>query len=128
MENEELIEKAKSVAKENRLNKLCTSGEVGAALVTDKGNTYIGNSLGCACGMGWCGERSAIASMISHGESRIKTIVAVGTDGTPLAPCGICREMMMQINIENKDTDVILSGKTVKLSGLLPEFWFNENK
>lgn len=128
MENKDLIEKAKSVARENKLNDLCTAGEVGAALITDKGNVYIGSSLGCACALGWCGERSAIASMITGGESRIKTIVAVRIDGIPLAPCGICREMMMQINIENKNTEVILSGKTVKLSELLPEFWFNKNE
>ena len=83
--------------------------------------------MDCGCGIGFCAEVSAIASMTTSGESKIKTIVAVGSDGKILSPCGKCRELMMQINPENKEIEVILENKVLKLKDLLPEYWFNKN-
>ena len=79
MNNEELIQKAKSVAITKQIAEETAVGEVGAALITDKGNVYTGASIHAPSGLGFCGEASAIAAMITNGENRIKTIVA--TDG-----------------------------------------------
>ena len=53
-----------------------TVGDVGCALVTDKGNVYLGVCIDTSLGMGFCAEHSAIAAMITHGEHIIKKIVS----------------------------------------------------
>jgi len=121
MTNEELIQKAKSVVGRKQVSELTFVGEVGVALVTDKGNIYMGVSIHAPCGLGFCGESSAIAAMITNGENRIKTIVAVNEQGNILSPCGKCRETIRQVNKENMDVDVILKDKVIKLKDLLPD-------
>lgn len=124
MSNEELIEKAKSVLKPRKIKHGFTVGDVGCALITDKGNVYLGVSIDACCGMGFCAEHSAIAAMVTHGEHIIKKIVAVVEDGTPISPCGRCREFMHQIHEENIDAEVIVGkNKSVKLKDLLPLPW-----
>jgi cytidine deaminase len=118
--DEELIERAKSVLKPRKIRN-GSLGDVGCALVTDKGNVYLGVSIDACCGMGFCAEHGAIAAMVTHGERVIKKIVAVGKDGRPLSPCGRCREFMHQIHEENFEADVIIrKNKSVKLKDLLP--------
>lgn len=119
--NEELIKKAKSIAVIKQVSEETIVGEVGAALVTEKGSIYSGVSIHAPSGLGFCGEASAIAYMVTNGENRIKTIVAVSSDGSIYSPCGRCREMIRQVNKQNMDTEIILKDKVVKLSDLLPE-------
>lgn len=121
MTNEQLIEKAKSVATRRQVSDQTVVGEVGCALITDKENVYTGASIHAPSGLGFCAESSAIASMVTAGENRIKTIVATDEKGNIYSPCGRCREMTRQINKENMDTDIILSNKVMKLKVLLPE-------
>ena len=119
--NEELIQKAASVVKPRKIQHEFVLGDVGCALVTDKGNVYLGVCLDVCSGIGFCAEHSAVAAMATAGEQKIKKIVAVNKDGTPLPPCGRCRELLHQIHKENLDTKVILKDKIVKLRDLLPE-------
>lgn len=122
--NEELIERAKSVLRPRKIKHGFTVGDVGCALVTDKGNVYLGVCIDTASGMGFCAEHSAIASMVTHGEHVIKKIVAVVEDGKPIPPCGRCREFMRQIHEKNSETEVIIDkDKSVKLRELLPFSW-----
>ena len=122
--NEELIEKAKSVLKSRMIKHGFTVGDVGCALVTDKGNVYLGVSIDACCGIGFCAEHSAIAAMVTHGEHVIKKIVAVVENGKPISPCGRCREFMHQIHEDNLNADVIIGkNKSVKLKDLLPLPW-----
>jgi cytidine deaminase len=122
--NEELIEKAKSILKPRKIRHGFTVGDVGCALVTDKGNVYLGVSIDACGGMGFCAEHSAIAAMITHGEYIIKKIVAVVEDGMPISPCGRCREFMRQIHGKNSDAQIIIrKDKSVKLKDLLPFPW-----
>ena len=124
MSNEELIEKAKSVLKPRKIKHGFTVGDVGCALITDKGNIYLGVCIDTASGMGFCAEHSAIAAMVTHGEHIIKKIVAVVENGTPIPPCGRCREFMHQIHEENLEAEVIIKkNKSVKLKDLLPFPW-----
>ena len=124
MSNGELIEKAKSVIKSRKIKHGFTVGDVGCALVTDEGNVYLGVSIDTCCGMGFCAEHSAVAAMATHGERIIKKIVAVVEDGTPIPPCGRCREFMHQIHEKNIDAEVIIGkDKSVKLKDLLPLPW-----
>lgn len=124
MSNEELIEKAKSVLKPRKIKHGFTVGDVGCALLTNKGNVYLGVCIDTASGMGFCAEHSAIAAMVTHGEHVIKKIVAVVENGTPIPPCGRCREFMNQIHEENLEAEVIIKkNKSVKLKDLLPFTW-----
>ncbi len=124
MTNSELIKRAKKITKLNKLSDETVAGEVGSALITDKGNVYTGVSIHAACGVGFCAEHAAIADMIKHGESRISKIVALDGDGVILSPCGRCREIIFQINHKNTGTDVIMgNNKLMKIKKLLPERW-----
>lgn len=119
--NENLIEKAKSVVKSRKIKHGFTVGDVGCALVTDKGNIYLGVCIDTCSGMGFCAEHSAIAAMVTHGEHIIKKIVAVNENGTPSPPCGRCREFMHQIHEDNLNAEIIIGkNKVVKLKDLLP--------
>jgi cytidine deaminase len=121
---QKLVAKANSVAKKMKLGNGCKSGDVGCALITDKGHIYVGVSIVADCGIGFCAEHSAIATMITKGESRIMAVAATDCVGRLLPPCGRCRELMFQINSKNIGTDVILAkNKAVKLASLLPHRW-----
>jgi cytidine deaminase len=87
---------------------------------------YVGVCIDTACGMGFCAEHAAIASMITAGESKIITIVGVNSDGKIIPPCGRCREFIYQINDDNGETRVILRNKVATLSLLLPEHWMSK--
>ena len=122
--NAELIKKAKEIVKVKKVSDLTELGAVGCALVTDKGTVFVGVSIHTACGIGFCAEHSAIASMITNQEYKIAKIVAVGRKGNVLPPCGRCRELMLQINEKNLGSEVIIGkNKVEKLKKLLPNLW-----
>jgi cytidine deaminase len=123
MTNCELIARAEAVVNPREVRGRLI-GDVGAALVTDKGNVYVGVCIDTPSGTGFCAEHSAIAAMVTAGESDIDTIVAVrkDKDGSTviLPPCGRCRELIRQMSDRNLDTKVILSDGVVRLRELLP--------
>ena len=118
----ELIEEARAFLQPRKQGN--TTGDVACALFSEKGNLYFGVCIDVGSGIGFCAEHSAIAAMITAGETRISKIVAVwGVNAvTVLPPCGRCREFMYQIDNNNlNSTGVILSeNKVVKLDELLP--------
>ncbi|RPJ27374.1 MAG: cytidine deaminase [Chloroflexi bacterium] len=127
--NRELIEKAMTVLRPIKLAHENEAGDVACALLSSNGNLYLGVCIDVGGGMGFCAEHSAIAAMITAGETRIAKIIAVWRDRVVLPPCGRCREFMYQIDTANFEcTDVILGeDKVVKLQELLPhrfdEIW-----
>ena len=120
--NREMIDKAKTVLKPRELALGNSAGDVACALLSGGGNIYLGVCIDMGSGIGFCAEHSAIAAMITAGESRIVKIVAICEGDTVLPPCGRCREFMYEIDAANlENTDVILDvDKTVKLKELLP--------
>jgi cytidine deaminase len=107
-----------------KLSDECTAADVSAALVTAAGHVYRGVSISAACGIGFCGETSAIAQMVTDGETRITKIVALSGDGKLMPPCGRCRELLYQIDRGNLETEVLLEGgKSTLLGDLLPVRW-----
>ncbi len=125
MTNQELIQQARAVVNSRKIAHGVTVGDVGCALITEKGNLHVGVCIDVGGGIGFCAEHSAIASMITRGEQSISKIVAVLGDGTILPPCGRCRELMRQVDKGNMDrTYVLLSiDKVVKLRDLVPHPW-----
>jgi cytidine deaminase len=125
----DLIDETYKVTGEYRSSSDCTSGIVGAALVTKDGNIYSGVCIDCNCGIGFCAEHSAIAEMLKHKESEIEMIVAVNIEKKILPPCGRCREFIYQVNKANLKTQVILANnKTARLEELLPFPWQESEK
>jgi cytidine deaminase len=122
--NSHLIEQAKGVLNCRQITEECVVGEVSAALLTPDDNVYVGVSISAACGVGFCAEHSAIAHMITRGETQVTKVVAITSDGQPIPPCGRCRELLYQIDRRNLKTQVILgSEQTLLLEELLPERW-----
>ncbi len=123
MEFKDLCNKAREVLNPRKLSHYAEAGGVASALLTDKGNVYVGVCIDTSCSMGFCAEHAAISSMITAGESRILKIVAIGKNGI-MPPCGRCREFISQIHDENFKTEVMISDtKIVTIKELLPCDW-----
>jgi cytidine deaminase len=126
--NQELIKAAEAALKRRTVNGRIF-GDVASALLTDRGNLFIGIDLDTPS-WGLCAERSAIAAMATAGEYKIARIVAVWKENETidpasplhvLSPCGICRQFMIDIDRANLETEVILGRDQVaKLKDLLP--------
>ena len=76
---------------------------VGAALCTDSGRIYRGcNIENAAYSPTNCAERTA------EGERKFRGIAIVGDKEEYLAPCGVCRQVMMEF-CDPKEFQVILA-------------------
>ncbi len=122
-----LYDCAKAVINPRALSPTAEAGGVGAALLTDKGNVYTGVCIDTACSLGMCAERAAAAAMITAGENRIIALAAVMPDGRAGAPCGACREFLLQLAPENAGAKVLSDEKSLAFStleNLMPHIWF----
>jgi len=123
-EFQKLKESAKAVCKEIFLREDCNAGTVGAAIETSSGQIFTGICLHLCCGIGTCAEHAAVLEMLKSGETRIDRLVAVNEQGEVMAPCGRCRELLVQVDGENLATKIQLSEKlVVALGDLLPYHW-----
>lgn len=121
-----LVEAAVQVQNNRIISPFIEAGGVAAAILTKKGNIYVGVCIDTASTLGMCAERNAIANMITHGESQVDKVVAVMPDGRLGTPCGACRELMMQLDKESGEIEILLdlkTEKTLKLKDLVPEWW-----
>lgn len=132
---ERLYTAAKNVINPRVVSPFIEAGGVGAAIMTTAGNIYTGVCIDTACTLGMCGERNAIANMITNGESKIAKVVAIEADGKVVSPCGACREYMMQLDKDSGDIEILLdleTKKTITLKELIPDWWgssrFEEKK
>lgn len=122
----ELYNKARSVINPRTVSPFIEAGGVGAAILTDEGNIYVGVCIDTACTLGMCAERNAIANMITNGENKIVKLVCVLTDGSVGSPCGACREYLMQLDKNSKNIEILIDYenlKTIKLGDLVPDWW-----
>ncbi len=119
-----LYQRARAALNPRRLSAHAEAGGVASALMTDKGNVYVGVCIDAACSVGYCAEHAAIAAMVTAGENRIVKIVAVNWDGSVLPPCGRCREIISQMHEDNIGAEVMYAkGAVLPLSELLPHDW-----
>ena len=125
---EELYEKAKNVRNPRDVSGMISAGGVGAAILTKNHNIYTGVCIDTASTLGMCGERNAIANMITNGENEIVKLVCVDSKGNVGSPCGACREYMMQLSKNSKNIEILRDFNTkeiVKLEELIPDWWGN---
>jgi len=122
LSNHQMIEEARKVLRPRQLAHDNTAGDVACALLSASGKLYYGVCIDVGSGMGFCAEHSAIAAMVTAGETGIAKIVAIWGDGVVLPPCGRCREFMHQIDSSNFGTTEVVLSETcsVILSELLP--------
>ena len=122
-----LYQAASSVRNERRLSDYVTCGEVSAAILSGSGRIYKGVCIDTCSTLGICAERNAIFNMITNGEHVIEKVIAILPDGSSGAPCGACRELMVQLMPENyKGVEVMMDYKReriVTLGELTPEWW-----
>ena len=123
----EMYEAAKAVQKERQISQYVLAGGVAAAILSDSGKIYTGVCVDTCSTLGICAERNAIFNMITNGEQRISKVLAVMDDGSCGAPCGACRELMVQLMAgKYYDIEIMMdytTGRTVTLGEITPEWW-----
>ncbi len=123
----EMYQKAKAVLNGRRVSEYVSCGEVSAAVLSRSGRIYTGVCVDTCSTLGICAERNAIFNMITCGEQEIDRVLAIMPDGSNGAPCGACRELMVQLMPDKyKEIEILMdyeSGRVMKLGELTPEWW-----
>ena len=123
----EMIKSARAVRDARKISDYVEAGGVSAAILSGSGKIYVCVCVDTACTLGVCAERNAILNMITCGEQEIKRVVCIMGDGKiGGAPCGACRELMVQLMPNTyKHIEVLTDegGNTVTLGELTPQWW-----
>ncbi|RKI37221.1 cytidine deaminase [bacterium D16-51] len=125
-----LYEAAKRVQNERKISDYIDAGGVAAAILSSSGKIYTGVCIDTCSTLGICAERNAIFNMITNGESIIQKVIAIMPDGKTGAPCGACRELMVQLMPKTyQGIEIMMDyeiGKVVTLGTLTPEWWIGK--
>lgn len=123
----EMYKAAKNVQNGRKISNYIDAGGVAAAVLSSSGKIYTGVCVDTCSTLGICAERNAIFNMITNGEEKIEKVLAIMPDGKSGAPCGACRELMVQLMPgDYKDIEILLdyeSERIVKLGDITPEWW-----
>ena len=123
----EMHDAAEAVLRPVRISEYVTAGEVSAAVLSKSGKIYTGVCIDTCSTLGICAERNAIFNMITNGEYEIDKLLCIPPNEGKGAPCGACRELMVQLmpgRYQNIEIMLDLSaGRTVKLGDITPEWW-----
>ncbi len=118
---------AKAVQNGRKISDYVEAGGVAAAIMSVSGRIYTGVCVDTCCTLGVCAERNAIFNMITCGEQEIRKVIAIMSDGRCGAPCGACRELMVQLMPDKyKSIEIMLdheNERVVTLGELTPEWW-----
>ena len=122
-----MYQAAKAVQNGRKISDYIDAGGVAAAVLSASGKIYTGVCIDTCSTLGICAERNAIFNMITNGEANIKKVLAIMPNGKSGAPCGACRELMVQLmpNTYHK-IEILLDYETEKiatLGELTPEWW-----
>lgn len=124
---QKMYDAAKAVQNARKISEYVTAGEVAAAVLSESGKIYTGVCIDTCSTLGICAERNAIFNMITNGEQRIKRVLAIMPDGSSGAPCGACRELMVQLMADDyKSVEILVdnkTGRTITLGEITPEWW-----
>ena len=123
----EMYQAAKSVRNGRKISDYVEAGGVAAAILSSSGKIYTGVCVDTCSTLGICAERNAIFHMITNGEQEIRKVLAIMPDGKTGAPCGACRELMVQLMPNHySEIEVLIdfeAEKVVSLGELTPEWW-----
>ncbi len=74
---------------------------VGAAIEAEDGAIFAGcNVENASYGLTMCAERSALAAALSQGARGFRRVVVVSDTDPPAAPCGACRQVLAEFNLD----------------------------
>ena len=125
----EMYDAAKAVLNGRKISEYLSCGEVAAAVLSKSGKIYVGVCVDTCSGLGVCAERNAIFNMITNGEQEIDKVLAIMPDGSCGAPCGACREFMVQLMAGRyHDIEIMMdytTGSTVRLGEITPVWWIS---
>ena len=94
-ELEELIAAARAVSE--RAHAPYSRFRVGCALRTARGATFVGcNVENATFGATVCAERSAVSAAVAAGDTEIELCVVFTHTEEPVAPCGVCRQVLAE--------------------------------
>ena len=123
----EMFQAAKAVQNGRQISDYVDAGGVAAAILSSSGKIYTGVCVDTCSTLGICAERNAIFNMITNGEQEIKKVLAIMPDGKVGAPCGACREWMVQLMPNSyQEIEVLMDFETeeiVTLGELTPKWW-----
>lgn len=126
----ELYNAAKEVQNPRQISDYVSGGEVTAAILSKSGKIYTGVCIDTCSTLGICAERNAIFNMITNGENEFTKVAAVMPDGKCGAPCGACRELMVQLMPKTyKEIEILMdyeNERIIKLGDITPEWWIGE--
>lgn len=72
---------------------------VGAALLTAEGQIFGGcNVENLSLGLTICAERVAVGAAIQAGQREFAAIAIVAETGSPIVPCGACRQVLAEFS------------------------------
>ena len=124
---EEMLAAALKAQNGRQISRYVEAGGVAAAVLSESGKIYTGVCVDTCSTLGICAERNAIFNMITNGESKISRVLAVMSNGKTGAPCGACRELMVQLMPNDyKGIEIMLDyekGRVITLGELTPEWW-----
>ncbi|MBQ3940267.1 MAG: cytidine deaminase [Oscillospiraceae bacterium] len=124
---DKLYEAAKAALHPRKISDYVTAGEVAAAILSKSGKIYTGVCVDTCSTLGICAERSAIFAMLTAGEQEIDKVLCILPDGSSGAPCGACRELMVQLMPHTYGEIEIMvnreTGETVRLGDITPMWW-----
>lgn len=122
----DMYQAARSVLSERQVSEYVLAGGVAAAVLSDSGKIYTGVCVDACSTLGICAERNAIFNMLTNGEQKITRVLAVMADGRMGAPCGACRELMVQLMPKDyKEIEILMdieSGRVIRLGDITPEW------
>ncbi|GMQ97597.1 MAG: cytidine deaminase [Acidimicrobiia bacterium] len=99
MDDRELLDRAAEAAE--RSYSPYSKFRVGAVVVTDDGDVVSGANIeNAAFGASICAEANAISNAIAAGATAIEAIAVVCLDGDLCTPCGNCRQIMREFNVQ----------------------------
>lgn len=84
----ELYNAAMKALDPRRISETVEAGGVAAAVESGSGKIYVGICVDTACSLGICAERNAVFNMLTSGDSVIRRVIAVSSNGKAVPPCG----------------------------------------
>lgn len=129
---EKLYEKAKVLYHPQEVSPFVYAHHVVCALEAENGEIYTGFCMeSCSGVLDLCAERVAALNMyLQSGQTMVKRLMAF-RDAPPSGggsgmPCGACREYFMQLDLRNRDMEILVdyeTRQTVRLEELIPNWW-----
>ena len=92
---------------------------VGAAGLVDDGRTVTGcNVENASYGLSLCAECGLVSRLVESGGGKLVAVSCVDKEGHPLAPCGRCRQLLLEMG----SPELVIDSSTgpVRIKDLLP--------